>query len=370
MEDCNRNCHTEGSKLITLRLLLIDDDYDSDLATEIEDLDVDNFDVTAIAPPADLTLDRDVDEDVDVFLVDYELDTVQPDGSVAPYRGLTFTAHLREQFPSFPIVILTRSDLRSWIDVQRTALAGAPFDAIAYKNRHLRNQREQLRCLIMSLVNGYERLRRSEGRSIDDLVRLLATDDEGRQRAIRALPPEDAWTEFEAAHWIRSVLLGYPGIVYDESHTATVLGLSIESFGIERVRELVRMARYTGPFHEEALHWWRHSLFDCVYRVCSEEGIDPTSADAFRSAANRRLGLSLDGSADIETKIEPADTVCYVLGVPVRVETSLPYFPDSRPLVMDKARVSYKAIRETNEVEEAYLDSDGRERLTTIRSSD
>lgn len=66
--------------------------------------------------------------------------------------------------------------------------------------------------------------------------------------------------------------------------------------------------------------------------------------------------MQLEPSRDEETGTTPADTVCYVLGIPIRIENSLPYRPDDRPAIMDEARISFRAIRESNCFDERYLD--------------
>jgi len=55
-----------------------------------------------------------------------------------------------------------------------------------------------------------------------------------------------------------------------------------------------------------------------------------------------------------------ADAVCYILKEPVKVRNSIRYYPDDRPPVMDEARVSFRAIRESNEFDENLVDEDGR----------
>ena len=71
-------------------------------------------------------------------------------------------------------------------------------------------------------------LRNSADRSVSSLLKTLGRlIKHGRENALGALPPGDGWKEFEAAHWIRSVLLRFPGVVYDEAHAATALGISL-----------------------------------------------------------------------------------------------------------------------------------------------
>ena len=189
----------------------------------------------------------------------------------------------------------------------------------------------------------------------------------GQEQAIESTPPEDNWTPFEAAKWIRSVLLHYPGVLYDQTHAAIAVGLSVDSFNKQEVRDLMDSAEYRGPFSEEGRHWWRHKLFDIAHQY-SKGPLDAfTLRKDFPSSVGDVLGLQLESSKDPQTGIGPADTVCYLLDFPVRIETSLPYRPDARPPIMDEARISFRAIRETNRVEENYLDAASRTAMYEIQ---
>lgn len=355
---------------MTLKVVLVDDDSRDRkyLPHLIRGLSEDEFEVIALSPPPDLDLTELLSVEADLFLVDYELDTQQGDGSIATYLGMTFTARLREVQPEYPIVLLTRSDLPAWTAVQRTARAGSTFDDIVYKDTGLDGDPLGTRAKLVSLAHGYQQLRESSERSLSALLGLLQTDDAGREKAKEALPPPDGWRAFEAAHWIRSVLLRYPGLLYDTAHAATAVGVSVEDFKHEQVLNLLRGARYRGPFREERQHWWRHQLFDIAYELSGTLDGELSLTEGFRLAAANMLGLELAASRDIETGAAPADTVCYLFGVPVRIETSLPYQPDSRPPVMEGARISFKAVRESNDVEEAHVDAASRPRLDEIRS--
>ena len=215
---------------MTFKLVLVDDEDRTGLTDRIRELGDGDFEVDALPPPADLDLDALFAVDGDLFLVDYELDTHQSDGSVAPYRGMTLAARLREVQPAYPITLLTSSDLPAWTAAQRTARVGATFDDILYKDTGLDADPVSTHARLLSLARGYQTLRNSTGRSVSALLELLRTDQVGRKNTLGALPPGDDWKEFEAAHWIRSVLLRYPGVVYDEAHAATALGISLDSF--------------------------------------------------------------------------------------------------------------------------------------------
>ena len=352
---------------MTFKLVLVEDVDRDHLTDLLQELGGGDFEVDALPPPADLDLDALFAVDGDLFLVDYELDTLQSDGSVAPYRGMTFAARLREAQPAYPIALLTSSDLPAWTAAQRIARVGATFDDILYKDTGLDADPVTTHAKLISLARGYQTLRNSTGRSVSSLLELLRTDQAGRENTLGALPPGDDWKEFEAAHWIRSVLLRYPGVVYDDAHAATALGISLGSFKQTAIQDMLQPAAYGGPFSEEQQRWWRHTLFDIANSLLATTERGLGLREGFRLAASEELGVGLDPSVDAETGIAPADTVCYLLQIPVRIETSLPYQPDARPAVMEKARISFKAIRERNDIEEMYVDAASRDRVEEIR---
>ncbi len=355
---------------MTLRIVFVDDDLGSifDLAGQIRDLGDDVIEVYEVPPPEDLKLTSLLNIEADLYMVDYELDTTQPDGSRASYRGMTFASRLREVRPEYPIALLTRSVILSWSQAQRTTRASQVIDEVLYKEEDLRNQPKTTHSRLVSLASGYQALRDCPGRTVSALLGLLRTDPVGQESAQVALPPDDDWHAFEAAHWIRSVLLHYPGVVYDDIHAATALGISLDSFRQGPVSEMLQPAIYQGPFSQEGERWWRHRLFDIANRLCESREDALGLREGFRLMASAETGLDLEPSRDTETGMALADTVCYLLNEPVRVETSLPYRPDARPPVMDQARISFKAIRETNDVEARYISAASRSRLHEIQA--
>ena len=345
---------------MTYKLFLVDDKEADSLVKTLDDLGNGDFDVQGIEPPANLgDLELGVVE-VDVLLVDYELDTLQSDGTIANYRGTTFAARVREIYPELPIILVTRSDLEAWRTGKRTVEAVGAFDGVLYKEEHLRKDRKFARDFLISLAEGYRTLRMTSPRTLANLLKLLRTDVAGERYSRAATPPPPYWTAFEASIWIRTVLLNFPGVLYDSVHAATHLGISMESFEAPQVQEILQGARYQGIFHQEAILWWRHRLFDIVNDMSVGTGWSPASRDAFRELANQRLGPTLEPARDVEDETHKADTVCYVLNEPARIATSLPYHPDRRPRIMDEARVSFKAIKENDVVNEDYLDSSSR----------
>ena len=348
-----------------LSIALIDDQDSVQLAREIEAIG--DLQVHPMAPPRNLDLSEILETNVDLFLVDYELDTWQPDGVKANYRGMTLAARLREEGVDYPIVLLTRSDIEVWSQAQRTVLEDGPFDDVLYKVENVLNSPHATLSKLISLAHGYKELRQCQDNSVESLLNLLRTDVIGRDKALQAIPPVGHWAVVEAADWIRSVLLRYPGVLYGPKYAATALGLSSDSFEKQIVQEIFGDAKYRGPFKEEKRRWWRHSLFKRAYQLV--EGCESKVGlrETLRGVVSKRFDIELEPSQDPVSGAELADTVCHVLCIPVRYETSLPYKPDLRPSVMDEARVSFRAIQESNRVDENHFDPASKALLPEIR---
>ena len=234
-----------------IRIVLFEDKDGERLKRAIERFGGDDFEVTTFFPPTDLALAAAFDVKADLFLVDYELDTVQPDESIANYRGTTLAARLRERKPEFPIVLLTSKDLPAWTMDRRVVEASNIFDDIVYKDQEFSHDTPSVKAKLLSLAINYRELRLCEDRSVPALLDLLKSDDEGKEQARRSNAPDSDWKAVEAARWVRSTLLGYPGVVYDCKHAAVALRISLEStvrtLNTPEIREIFQPCRGTIP---------------------------------------------------------------------------------------------------------------------------
>ena len=352
---------------MALKIVLIEDKDGARLKAAIQNLGEEEFEVSFFPPPPNLDLAPAFEIDADLYLVDYELDQVQPDESIANYRGATLATHLRERKPDSPIVLLTSMNLPAWTMDQRVVEASNIFDDVVYKDRELRDDLAGVKAKLRSIGFGYRDLRQCGDRSVSALLGLLKTDDEGREQALLANPPPGEWTAVEAAKWIRSILLRYPGVLYDCIHSAVALGISQESFNSLEIREIFEPAKYHGLFNGTQERWWKHSLLEIASSWSAVEGRELGLREAFRLAIERELDREIEPALDALTSAGLADTVCYFEGIPIRIENSLPYRPDNRPQVMDEPRVSFKAIQERNDVDENHLDLRHREMMIKIR---
>lgn len=356
---------------MTYRLLLYEDQDIVSLKTKFADLGHSTFELEACPPPIDLNSLEDTydhsDENVDLFLVDYELDTEQVGQGIANYRGTTLATRLREMLPDIPIVLLTRSELPSWTAHKRVVKEGNTFDEILYKDSDLADRPDVTASKLLSLASGFRKLREVTGRTIVDLFDLLHVDEGGHQILMQSLPPGDNWEAVETARWVRGILFGYPGILYDSDFAAVALGVSTETFLQTDIQELLQPAKYQGIFSKEVDRWWKHRLYALAYGQGLERIGDNGLRDKFNQLAREQCGVDVKPAIDEETGLV-ADTVCFVERIPTRIESSLPYYPDTRPKPMDYARVSFKAIRESNYVDEIFLTEAGRDLLPEIRA--
>ena len=348
-------------------ITLIEDRDRQSLKVALEESSKGDLLVTTAPPPPDLDLVDILQTRTDLFLVDYELDTIQEEGTIAAYRGTTLAAHLREARPEFPIVLLTRSDLPIWESQRRVVEASRMYDDIMYKTEQVQRYPQDTYNSLVTLADGYRRLREQHNRNLSGLLDLLNTDEEGQLVAIDAMPPEEGWEAIEASFWIRNVLLKFPGVLYNSMFAATALGMSEDSFQQSSVQEFFKDAIYNGPFQANTKHWWKHSLFNIASNLVSTKDNSRGLREQFLHGASHLLNTYLEPSRDPQSGTDYADTVCYLLNIPIRIETSLPYRPDNRPAIMDEARVSFKAIRETNDVDDNHFDSASRMMATDLR---
>jgi len=303
----------------------------------------------------------------DLFLIDLELDRVQSGDKGVNYRGTTLTAELRARFPDYPIVLITR---KSILGKQQFAEHMQTYDELIFKSAldEKPNDRQQL---LISLSNGFDALRNITNKTWKSLVKLLKVDDEEADLLREAMPPmaKGKWIVAEAARWVRNVVLRYPGILYDPIHAATRLGISLDSFRNDKVQKIIKPARYKGRIFSppEGL-WWKGRLFKIAKNLTVEEDINGPINHVFAKAFHKRYSIELSPAICVWDKTPIADWVCCISDEPVKLRNSLRYYPDNRPSIMDGARVSFRAIRESDDFEEELLDAEGIELLENIEN--
>jgi hypothetical protein len=174
-----------------------------------------------------------------------------------------------------------------------------------------------------------------------------------------AAPPVEKgiWETPQIARWIRNTVLRYPGIVYDELTSATRLGLSLDSFKEPRVQSYFEQAVYTGVFSALNQCWWRGRLFYLAQELVLKHKLHGSIFETFNKAFFAEFGVNLAPAVCVYDGQPTADWICYILKQPVKQSNSIPYYPDRRPSVMDQARVSFRAIQESDAFDETLVDA-------------
>lgn len=358
-----------------LRVCYVDDDP-NDRKRFAERLSGGKMIVHPAPPPGQLSIEAIIRTKPDILLIDYELTKPETGRSAVSYQGGTLASRIRESFPDHPVVLLTRESLLAKREYRQIRDFMQIFDDVVYKG-NIEKEPGVARSLLISLAEGFARLRGTKAKSWKSLIRLLEAPPEAED-ALRkagaplrggAHSPTAKWRVQEAARWIRGVVLAYPGILYDTLHAATALGIGVQSFGVPNVRKLFAPAQYRGPFEPQEGRWWRVRIYDIAQRVIAAAKLSGPANAVFADAYGKRARSRLKPARCVFSNTVPADWVCYVLQKPVKRQYSLPYHPDDRPAVMDEARVSFKAIREDDRVLDELFDEQAQKLLKEIRKS-
>jgi hypothetical protein len=358
-----------------IKVCYVDDDA-ADREKFAKRLSGDSLVVDAIPPPEDLDTEPIIRSKPDILVIDYELTKRERGRLPTPYQGGTLASRIGESFPNHPVVLFTRRGLLIRPEYQHIKDVMQVFDDVLYKG-DVEKDPASSQSLLASLAMGFRLSREDKTKSWHALLRLLKAPKEAEDALRKAGPPlhtgvrasPATWRVQEAARWIRKVLLAYPGILYDKLHSAMALGIDVESFDAAKVHKLFAPARYRGLFESAEGRWWRVRVYEVAQRVIAAAKLSGPANVVFADAYKKRARAQLKPARCIFSNTIPADWICYILQKPVKRQYSLSYHPDDRPAVMDEARVSFKAIREDNRVQDELFDEQGRKLLKRIRKS-
>jgi len=302
----------------------------------------------------------------ELILVDFDLSKPQ-NGILLGISGTTLSTALKEKFPDIPAVLFTKKSVFKIEKYSRQALSG--LDDVVYKSEVFQSKRSDLDQLY-ELAVGFKALRKNQSSKWDDILKVIKVPQIDFDILKLSNPPLSLgrnWSVFEVAKWIRDVLIKYPGILYDSIHSATFLGLSEGEFLSGKTKEIFAKAKYSGVFVPVEGRWWKSELRKiAISKIIKKEKELPLHL-GFPLALERIRKIQVERSKCIYSDETPADWVCYILNKPVKIKYSLAYRVDSRPKVMDEARISFKAIRTSNEVNDELFDPLGKDLLRQIR---
>lgn len=303
----------------------------------------------------------------DALLVDHDLSSAPEGGKPVSYLGSTLASEMRMRQPSCPIALVTRLHLTAAKWQEQLLRQSGDLDLIIDKDDIIRTP-ERVRLTIISLAEGFKELDKVSGQDWERVLDLMGADEDEKHLLRESGPPvsNGQWNPPQAAKWIRTVVLGYPGILYDELTAATRLGITLDSFRRPQMQEITEPARYKGIFGGEEAHWWRGRLFNIAERLILENKLQGTVSEQFREAFRLRFHKTLEPTICVYDQTPTADWVCHILRVPVKQKNSIPYYPDSRPPVMDQARVSFTAIKTSDAFDESLVDADSFEIVKSL----
>lgn len=305
----------------------------------------------------------------DLFLVDYDLSIPDESGQVIGISGVTLTTELRQKYPDIPIVLFTRKsvfNVQQYAGIKSTL---SSIDEIVYKQDAFKGESSILDDLF-ELAVGFKKLRSLKSGQWKDVLKIIEAPQGDSDILNLCDPPITAkkgWPVADMASWVRNVVLRYPGVLYDAVHAATFLGISEKAFLSGPLQHMFKNAEYSGIFMPSEGRWWKSKLQSIATSIIKKEGEELPLRSGFPAAWERVKKVSIERAKCVFSGESPAEWVCYILKQPVMIKYSLSYRPDARPTAMDEARVSYEAIRTSNEFDEQLLDPLGRDMISEIR---
>jgi CheY-like chemotaxis protein len=324
-------------------------------------------------PPSTLDARALANGKPDIAIIDYQLTEREPGREPATFKGSTLAAALREKAPEIPIVLTTRQQMQTGGRIAPARDLLGAFDELVIKET-LYRQPDEFAATLVQLARGFRRLRECRNRNWTALLQTLGADEVEGDELLRADPPaellEKGWRVSEAARWIRGTVIAHPGVLYDSLHAAVALGLSRESFLKPSVQAFFRTAKYRGVFTPPEPYFWKTRLLSRARGLMRDAQLREAPLAEFAGAWRKKRRSTLALAVCNTSHTTPADSVCYVLREPVKRGFSLPYHPDTRPAIMDEARISFKAIRSDNRYDERLFPSDARNLLDSIQKGD
>ncbi len=352
----------------TYHIIYIDDEEKDRIyyTNEFENDEEDNilkklFKITSLDTPKNKS-DMDYIKDLqpDILLLDYDLSSVGQDNSITIFSGDSLPVEMRRIFPEIPICLFTRRSILGNIillsdNVRKT------IDDVIYKNELVTNKGNIEDLYI--LITCYKVLRNNKPQNFKELARLLKNPNELNYEKLLYSNPRlfskenPPYLIFRISKWIREIVKKYPGILYDDIYCSTFLGIDKESFNEnEEVCKLFESAKYKGIFADSKIRWWKSEIQKIAINFIANQNLDIGEIRKdFPVAWKRKTGNSLKETKCIFSGKKYPEWVCCLLNEPVRLEYTLPYFMDNRPDIFEESRVSFEAIRISEDFDEELV---------------
>jgi|WetSurMetagenome_2_1015567.scaffolds.fasta_scaffold77309_2 CheY-like chemotaxis protein len=312
-----------------------------------------------------------ITEKPEVILLDFDLSIPNKNNQKSCVSGVPLSIELRQRNPDIPIILFTKKSLFDIDKFSNIKNSLSCIDNVIFKT-DLSSKSQKIFSEIENLASGYSTLQKKNLKSISELFEILKAPVVDFERLKQSIPRESLQdnsilSTAVAARWIRNILIKYPGILYEDIYAATLLGVSKKAFLNEDIQKFFSPAKYSGIFSAPEDRWWKSKLVDLAVSRMKNEEISLPLNIGFPKMWARIKKENLDVSKCNSSNTTPADYVCCLLKEPTTISNSILYPFDLRPDVMDKSRLSFKAIRESNDYNLDFFDLNQKEMIKQIR---
>jgi hypothetical protein len=201
------------------------------------------------------------------IILDWRLDEIVnvDTGQSYPFRAGALAQELRSRaseglISPLPIVLWSATQKFN-ASFKKDYAAQDLFDR-KYTKEEISERSEEIALQLAALAEGYITIRRSQQRGIR-LATLLKCSKHPEFLDIRVIErfAENSLSVYEIAHFILYELLDRPGLLINEELLAARLGINLTtSAGWERLKQVLEVYRYQGPFSIAWPRWWTYGV--------------------------------------------------------------------------------------------------------------
>jgi len=317
--------------------------------------------IVVIQPKDEYSFLDDIDWTPELVLIDYDYSQRR-----LKYTGKSVAGIIDDRFPDIPRILVTRKEI---VREKPNISVDVPFDTLIYKGEFTTDSKNKVKLMI-SLIKNFKKMSdiSISNRKWNSFLDLIDANSDEIWSIQDCSPPvvhgndnniyDAQWNPHTLTKWILGTMFKYPGLVYDSLYASAFLGISEESF-IE-ISEFINAARYDGIYSDLGNYWWKDRLRFLAIDLILDSDLIPDISRSFSKAFLENQGGKLKPSICCTSQEIHADKVCHILRAPVMTRYSFVYKPDIRPKGMDKARVSFKAIRTSDKLRMGYLEEGDR----------
>ncbi len=211
-----------------------------------------------------------------LVIIDHKLDEIS---TSLPKRGYSIADYVREKSQDSPIIGYSADPIFSedpTFTLQR--VMGSVYDDI-FPLKYIRKNRDKIR----KLAKDFNILRKKiiNIRNFDKIMELIKAPETDSELLVKSLPDsvlecinrKESIDPLILAKWIRKILMGIPGFLYDSLDAATHVGLQEKAFLHKDIQTQFKKGLYTGLFSKSSPNklWWTSTLRKIVFKKSKSE---------------------------------------------------------------------------------------------------